>query len=134
VFSCGKLRNVGEDIRDNAQGNVLVGKVVSAGDRLCVVFKDSGLSQYEFCKRTGVARSMFGYIMNGSRQMMRRYAEKIEKVYGIGADWLLYGREECKDYPCDDEMISFLKSNPQARKKVREMMKENQKGTEKHKE
>jgi len=66
--------------------------------------------------------------------MTRLYAEKIEKAYGIGADWLLYGREECKDYPCDDEMISFLKSNPQARKKVMEMMKENQKGTEKHKE
>jgi len=55
--------------------------------------------------------------MNGSRQMTRRYAEKIEKAYGIGADWLLYGREECKDYPCDDEMISFFKSNQQARKK-----------------
>lgn len=85
------------------------------GDRLRSVLKDSGLSQREFCSRIGASTSTLCSFMDGRKQITKRYAEKVEKAFGIGTDWLLYGREECKENPCGDEMIAFLKSSPKVR-------------------
>jgi len=100
---------------------------LTPGDRLREVFENSGLTQREFCKRVGGSTSMLVPLMDGRRQITVRYAEKIELAFGVGVDWLLYGREECKDYPCGDEMIAFLKSNPKSRKIVWKMMQESRK-------
>lgn len=97
------------------------------GERLRSVLQDSGLSQKEFCNRIGASTSMLGPLMDGRRQITQRYAEKVEKTFHVGAEWLLYGREECKENPCGDEMIAFLKVNPDARKVVKELMKKAEK-------
>ena len=56
--------------------------------------------------------------------MTRRFAERVEREFAVGAGWLLYGDEKCKDYPCGDEMIGFLKKNPDVRREVWKKMKD----------
>lgn len=95
------------------------------GERVRLVYEESGLPQREFCEKIGSSTSNLQSIMQGKRKLTIRYAEKMEKALGVGVDWLLFGTEEAKDYPCGDEMILFLKRNPEIRKMVWEKMKEN---------
>lgn len=67
----------------------------------------------------------------GERQLTLRYAERIEAVYHVSADWLLYGDEESKNFPCGQSMIQYLKRHEELRKKIwSEMEKDNCLNTE----
>lgn len=90
--------------------------------RLRQLYKESGLSQREFAKLTHTSPSMLKDIMSGRYQMTIHYAQKVEDAMGVGADWLLYGDEDAKDYPCGSEMINYLKRHPDARKELWEKM------------
>lgn len=95
--------------------------------RLRKVYEDSGLSQRELCELIGTSTSNLTYLLRGDRKLTIRFAEKIEAAMGIGVDWLLFGGEETKDYPCGDEMILFLKQHPEIRKTVWEQMRKKEK-------
>lgn len=97
-------------------------EIRTQGERLREVFEKSGLSQRDFCEKIGSSTSNLQDLMNDRRKLTARYAEKIEKAFAVGADWLLFGIEEAKEYPCGNEMIGFLKQNPEVRKLVREKM------------
>ncbi|MCD7751948.1 MAG: helix-turn-helix domain-containing protein [Lachnospiraceae bacterium] len=94
-----------------------------AGERLREVYQDSGFSQREFCRKLGCATSGLNALMEGRREMTRRFAERVEREFDVGADWLLYGDETCKKWPCGEEMIGFLKKNPNVRREVWKQMK-----------
>lgn len=112
----GRLTMVGDGVSTAVDDASTPGDTLSTpGDRLRSVLQDSGLSQREFCSKIGASTSMLGSLMDGRRQITQRYAEKVEKAFHVGADWILYGREECKENPCGDEMIAFLKSSPTVR-------------------
>lgn len=96
------------------------------GERVRQVLNDSGLTQREFAAKIGTATSNLQDIMQGRRKLSVRYAEKIEKAMHVGVDWLLFGIEEAKEWPCSEEMMLFLKRNPEVRKKIWKMMKKSQ--------
>lgn len=78
------------------------GEKSGQGKRVRRVYEESGLPQREFCSRIGSSPSNLQAIMSGKRPLSLRYAERIEKEYNVGADWLIYGIERSKDYPCTD--------------------------------
>lgn len=90
--------------------------------RLRQTYEESGLTQRDFGKHTHTATSMLNDVISGRRQMTIRYAQKIEETLGVGADWILFGDEAAKDYPCGESMIRFLKKHPEIRKEIWEKM------------
>ena len=42
----------------------------------------------------------------------------MEDELGIGADWLLYGDESQKRWPCSGRMIDYLRRHPEERRKI----------------
>lgn len=96
--------------------------------RIREVFENSHLIQRDFCKETGWTLSNLQDLLNAKRKLSYRYAERLERRYGVGTDWLLYGDEKSKDDPCNEEMIRFLKKQPEIRKIIKQMMNEIPKG------
>lgn len=90
--------------------------------RMRKVYRESGLTQREFGKKTHTATSMLADVISGRKQLTIRYAKKFEETLGVGSDWLLYGDEKAKEYPLSDEMIRFLKEHPEIRKDIQERM------------
>ncbi len=103
-----------EEIKNNEED--------AAVNRLKAVLEETGLSQREFCKRIGASNAGLGAIFEGRRKLTVNFAQRIESVFHIGADWLLYGIEEAKDYPCDEKMLRFIKEHPEIRKRILEEM------------
>ncbi|MCD8373103.1 MAG: helix-turn-helix domain-containing protein [Clostridia bacterium] len=56
----------------------------TAGERLREVYQDSGLSQRDFCKKLGCATSGLNALMEGRREMTRRFAERVEREFDVG--------------------------------------------------
>lgn len=92
--------------------------------RLRQVYEESGLTQREFGRKTHTATSMLNDVVSGRRQMTIRYAKKIEETLGVGVDWLLYGDEAAKEYPCEDRMVRYIKAHPELRKQIWDEMNE----------
>lgn len=97
---------------------------IKQGKRVREIVGESGLSQREFSSVAGFTLSNLQALLNGKKKLTYRNAEKIENAFHVSVDWLLYGDENSKEDPCDKEMIEFLKSNPESRKALKEMMKE----------
>lgn len=93
--------------------------------RLRKVYEESGLTQREFCKRLSSSTATLSELLTEKRKINPHYAKRIEDTFGIGMDWLLYGKEKSKNYPCSDKMIAFLKENPDKREIVWMWMQEN---------
>lgn len=72
--------------------------------------------------KVGIYASNYKKIESGETKLTEKSAEKIAEVNDVSVDWLLYGDELSKDYPLDKEMISWLKQNPETRKKIRKLM------------
>ncbi|MCC8080535.1 MAG: helix-turn-helix transcriptional regulator [Lachnospiraceae bacterium] len=87
-------------------------------NRLRTAFEESGLSQREFARQTNTTASMLRDVISGRKKLTIRYAGRIEEAMGIGADWLLYGDEDAKDYPLSDTVIRYMKKHPEIRKDI----------------
>lgn len=96
--------------------------------RMRQVYEESGLTQREFGRQTHTATSMLGDVISGRKPLTIRYARKIEESLDVGMDWLLYGDERAKEDPCDEAMLTFIKTHPDIRKEIREKMKAEQEG------
>ncbi|MCD7833746.1 MAG: helix-turn-helix domain-containing protein [Lachnospiraceae bacterium] len=86
--------------------------------RLKRILEESGLSQREFGKSTHTSASLLNEILSGKKQLTIKYAKKIEETLGVGADWLLYGDEDAKEYPLSDAVIKYMKKHPEIRKEI----------------
>lgn len=109
---------------ESAAGNEPEEDECKRQSRLRQVYEESGLTQREFGRKTHTATSMLNDVVSGRRQMTIRYAKKIEETLGVGMDWLLYGEEAAKAYPCSESMIGYLKKHPEMRKQIWDAMKE----------
>ena len=58
----------------------------------------------------------------GVTVLRERDAEKISEAESCGIDWLLFGIEERRRDPIDENMIRFLWSHPDVRKAVHDAM------------
>lgn len=90
--------------------------------RLKDILEESGMSQREFGRCTHISAALLNEVLSGKQQLTIKCAKKIEAALGIGADWLLYGDEDAKDYPLSDAMIKYMKKHPEIRKEIFERM------------
>ena len=116
-----------DDSRSVDETDIFVAKHSSAapeeqGARLRIVIEESGLSQRQFIAKLNGNTMGLHSKLSGEQAITLRFAEKIEREFGVGVDWLLYGVEESKEAPCDSAMIAWLKLHPEWRKKIREEM------------
>lgn len=111
-------------------GELIENQGEAAIDRLRQVFEESGLSQREFCRRLGVSSTNLSYVFSGKQKFTEKFAKKIESEFMVGADWLLYGDENAKNYPLSDELMSILKHKPEIRKMIWKMYEEAEKAGE----
>lgn len=97
---------------------LLINSETTAVDRLEEVLRESGLSQSEFCRRLGASKATLSLIFAGKHKVTTNLALRIESVFHIGADWLLYGDENAKECPLSNEMVLWLKKHPEKREIV----------------
>ncbi|MCD8336908.1 MAG: helix-turn-helix domain-containing protein [Lachnospiraceae bacterium] len=90
--------------------------------RLKGILEESGMSQREFGKCTHTSAALLNEVLSGKQQLTIKCAKKIEASLGIGADWLLYGDEDAKEYPLSDALIKYMKKHPEIRKEIHERM------------
>ena len=93
-----------------------------AGMRVRQVRKKAGLSQTEFGEKIGLSQTGIYAIERGTTNLTSFSAAKIEEQFNVGADWLMYGDEEKKDFPVSKKLIDWLWENEDVRKTLWERM------------
>lgn len=61
-------------------------------ERLKAFRAERELSQRDLASKIGYAQSYIGNIEAGRTQPSREFARKMAEVFGLSADWLLFGR------------------------------------------
>ena len=87
-----------------------------AGERLKQLREELGLSLADMYNSIGITRAMYYRIETGKSTLTMDNARKIEALYRVGAEWLLYGDESRKKYPVSQEMIEYLWKNKDERR------------------
>ena len=95
-----------------------------AGMRLKQIRNELGLNQKTVYSILGINSSNYSKIENDHTTLTMENARKIEDAFGYGADWLLYGDEEKKEYPVCRRMIEYLWQHKEEREQLWEKMKE----------
>ena len=95
-------------------------KEVNIKRRLKELRGDEDIKTY--AERVNIYTSNYKKIESGETKLTEKSAEKIAETNGVSVDWLLYGDELSKENPVDQEMISWLKSHPDQRKKIKKLM------------
>ena len=90
----------------------------TVGERLAALREEKGLSRQNMADLLGITDAAYRNIERGIRGLTEKNAQKIEKELDVGAPWLLYGDEEKKDYPVSQEMIAYLWSDEEERKRL----------------
>lgn len=94
-----------------------------ASVRLRETRKEMGLKQYEAADILGISRQFLNRLESGNAKPTEQFARRFEDAFGIGAEWLLYGDENKKDYPVCNRMIEYLWRNKTEREKLWKKMK-----------
>ena len=94
-----------QDVLEAIEGPKYDGK---APERIKSVREDRGLSQYALAKLAGVDRMLINRVESGESILTKQSAEKIGKALRVGSEWLLYGKDEKKDNPVNDDLIAWL--------------------------
>ena len=58
----------------------------------------------------------------GSGEIGSAYAADIGEVFHVGVEWLLYGDEEKKCFPLNEQMTQWLWNHPEIREQIWKMM------------
>ena len=95
-----------------------------AGKRLRQLREELGLKQQDMAEVVQIARPMYGRIENGFCGLTEENAQKIEDRFGVGAEWILYGDDERKNYPIGRRMIEWLWKHEDERKRLWRLMEE----------
>ena len=108
----GELTSV--DLRDSSE----------AGKRMKQIRESLCMTQTKMAKIVGISSPMYSRIENGLGGLTSENAKNVEDVLGVGADWILYGDEEKKNYPISRSMITYLWEHEELRKEIWARMKE----------
>ena len=93
-------------------------KTDGAADRLLQIRRSLNLKQSTMASALGLSRQMYNRIETGNANLTESVAKKVEDVFNVGSEWLLYGDKSKKDYPVSEKMIEFLWENKEERKKI----------------
>lgn len=87
-------------------------------ERIALLWSESGLSGRKFAEQCGMSPSTIMRITKNEQRATERQMERIASGFHVGMDWLLFGVEEAKETPCDEEMIAFLNRHPEIRTEI----------------
>ncbi len=90
----------------------------SAGERLKQLRMEKNLTQSAFGRAMKVTGAYISYVERGSIPMTEKFATRVEEIHGVGKEWLLYGDESMKDYPCNSTLIHFLRRHEDVRELI----------------
>ena len=82
------------------------------------------MSHVAFASYTGLSIETIQTLFAGTTSLTMRAAETIAEACDVSVDWILYGHEESKDDPCDNDMIRYLKDHHEIRRVIRFLMKD----------
>lgn len=92
------------------------------GNRIHSLREYHNLSQRAFADKTDISKSAISLWEKGKTLPDDFSIRRIGEAFDVGIDWIKYGDESRKNYPCDHKMIEFLNENPAVRKAIRDMM------------
>lgn len=88
------------------------------------------LSQLQLSKLSGVSQPTISRIekitLDGSGKgiITERQLQKLADACSVDYDWIVFGDENAKEIPCNDEMVTFLKRHPEIRRQIYRQMQE----------
>ncbi|MBQ8161137.1 MAG: helix-turn-helix domain-containing protein [Clostridia bacterium] len=81
------------------------------------------MSQNAFASYTGLSVETIQSLLAGTTSLTMRAAETVAEACDVSVDWILYGHEASRRYPCDRNMIRFLSEHEEIRRMIRFVMK-----------
>ncbi len=118
----GNLPSKDNDVGPSVTDLKTLSSIEATKERLLALRKELKLNQKDFAKLTGISVANIEAVEFERRKLTMRMAKRIEDACSIGTEWLLHGDEDAKYHPCGQRMTSYLKTHPDARKIVWEMM------------
>lgn len=86
----------------------------SLGERILYLRKRNNLTQKDFADLINVARSSIGKIENNEVSPSAEILLKISKVFNVSIDWLITGKEYCKNIKAieytNNEIIDIIEN------------------------
>ena len=84
------------------------------GKRIKEIRKEAGQTQEEFGKKIGYSKRQVYCVESGKVNPSRQYLRKIATTFSVNFDWLLTGKgeKEMKEVEISEELISWLRKNP----------------------
>ena len=95
---------------------------LARGERLRQVRTDNNLTVRQFASVINASTNTVVNTEKGHRDITRQYAKRIEDVFGVSVDWILYGDETSRNYPLTEKMTEYMKKHEDVRKYVWEKM------------
>ncbi len=74
--------------------------------------------------KMGIHSDVREKLKNGEVPIDNYFDEDICEGLGIGIRWILYGDENCKDYPCGSQIKRYLDKHPERREQIWKWMRE----------
>ena len=97
-------------------------KKKQVGKRLKKMRIEKGLTLKELSALVGLSYSQLSLIENGEYMLTEKRASDISAVFHVGVEWLLYGDEEKKYFPLNEQMAQWLWNHPEIREQIWKMM------------
>ena len=97
-------------------------KKKQVGKRLKKMRIEKGLTLKELSALVGLSYSQLSLIENGEYMLNEKRAADIGEVFHVGVEWLLYGDEEKKYFPLNEQMAQWLWNHPEIREQIWKMM------------
>lgn len=88
------------------------------GDRIHLLRESHDLSLRAFAAKADVSKSAISVWEKGRSIPDEFIFRRIGEAFSVGVDWIKYGDESRKFYPCDHLMIEFLNEHPEVRKDI----------------
>lgn len=100
---------------------------IAVANRFKQLRQENNLLQVQVAERSGISKGFISIIEKSistgkAVNISDRQIKKMAEAFSVGFDWLAYGNEAAKEFPCDDAMISFLNLNPELRKYISKKM------------
>lgn len=97
-------------------------KKKQVGNRVKQLRIEKGLTLKEVSALVGLSYSQLSLIENGEYMLNEKRAADIGEVFHVRVEWLLYGDEEKKYFPLNEQMAQWLWNHPEVREEIWKMM------------
>ena len=85
-------------------------KICTSNDRIRELLDETGISQTDFCKRTGINKSALSNYLKGDRVPRQDQLSKIADAFNVSAAWLMGYDIPKRD---ESELLFYDESDPQ---------------------